>query len=389
MKFDDLFSPAATRRPRWVLRGAAAFFLLATLWAAFSEVDQVTHAQGQVIASARTQVMQSPDGGVLREILVREGDRVTQDQRIAVMERDRAEAAFADSKAKVAALRITLTRLRAEVFGKPLEFDKALLDYPEFIANQKELYLKRRRAIDEDTRIVTRALVLAREELAMSERLEKTGDVGRAELLRLQRQIVDLEGQLESRRNKYFQDSQAELTKAEEDLSTQEQGLAEREALLDHTELRAPTDGIVKNIRVTTLGGVLRPGDVLMEILPTNSDLVVEVKLPPAEAGFIKVGLPATVKLDAYDYSIYGSLDGEVAYLSADTLSDQTREGEQIYYRVRVKIVDSGASQMKVRDLAIVPGMTVAVDIRTGQRSVLSFLTKPITKTLLESFSER
>lgn len=389
MKFDELWSATAVRRPRWVLRGVVAFLLLMTAWASVSQVDQVTHGQGQVIASARTQIVQSPDGGVLREILVKEGDRVTQGQRVAMTERDRVMAAYTDSKAKVAALRITLTRLRAEVFGKPLEFDKPLLEYPEFISNQRELYIKRRRAIDEDVRILGRALGLAHEEFTMAERLEKTGDVGRAELLRLQRQIVDLEGQLEGRRNKYFQDSQAELTKAEEELGTQEQLLAEREALLDHTELKAPTDGIVKDIRVTTLGGVLRPGDVLMEILPTNSELIVEVKLPPAEAGFIEVGLPSTVKLDAYDYSIYGTLDGEVTYLSADTLSDQTREGEQVYYRVRIRIDSTGTSRMKVRDLVISPGMTATVDIRTGQRSVLSFLTKPITKTLLESFSER
>lgn len=358
-------------------------------WAAVAHIDQVTHGRGQVIASARTQILQSADGGVLQEIFVKEGDRVTAGQRLATMQRDRATAAHQDSKAKVAALRITLTRLRAEVFGKPLEFDKALLAYPEFIQNQRDLYIKRRHAIDEDVRILNRSLQLAHEELAMAESLEKTGDVGRAELLRLQRQIVDLEGQLGSRRNKYFQDSQAELTKAEEELSTQEQVLAEREALLEHTELKAPADGIVKNIRITTLGGVLRPGDVLMEILPTNSDLIVEIKLPPAEAGFIEVGLPATVKLDAYDYSIYGTLDGEVTYLSADTLSEQTREGEQVYYRVWIRIRDSSASRVNVRELAISPGMTATVDIRTGQRSVLSFLTKPITKTLLESFSER
>lgn len=389
LKFDDYHGASGTRGPRWVLRGAVAFFVLMMGWASVSKIDQVTHGRGQVIATARTQIIQSPDGGVLQEIFVKEGERITKGQRVALMERDRALAAFNDTKAKVAALRITLARLHAEVFERPLDFDKSLLIYSDFIRNQKDLYLKRRHAIDEDVRVLNQALKLAREELSMTERLEKTGDVGRAELLRLQRQIVDLEGQLGSRRNKYFQDSQTELTKAEEELSTQEQALADREALLDHTEIKAPTDGIVKVIRVTTLGGVLRPGDVLMEILPTNSELIVEVKLPPAESGFVSVGLPASVKLDAYDYSIYGALDGEVIYMSADALNEDTRAGEQVYYRVRIKIHDPASSIQKIRDKPISPGMTATVDIRTGERSVLSFLTKPITKTLLESFSER
>lgn len=381
-------NPAITQS-RWVLRGILLFLILMIYWASVSKVDQITHGRGQVYASARTQVVQTNDGGILRQILVKEGDHVSMGEVVAKMERDRALAGFTAIKSKVSALQITLARLRAEVFGKELSFDDSLLEYHEFIENQNELYQKRKRAIAEDLRILNNSLALAHEELKISEQLEKTGDVGRSEVLRLKRQIVDLQGQIESRKNKYFQDAQAELTKTEEDLSIQQQAMLERETLLTQTDLVAPADGIVKNIRVNTLGGVLKSGDLLLEILPTNSELIAELKLPPAEAGFIKVGLPATLKLDAYDYSIYGSLQGEVSYVSADTLSEMSREGEHVYYIVRIRINDKKITPNKIRELKVSPGMTVTVDIKTGQRSILSFLTKPVTKTLLESFSER
>lgn len=378
------------RRSRWVVWASFAAVLALGAWAALAEIDQVAHARGQVIAASRTQIIQSSDGGVLKQMLVKEGERVEQGQLLAILEKERVQAAYDDTQAKVAALKITLTRLRAEVlYNHPLVFDEALHKYPDFIAVQTELYHKRQRAIQQDVAILGESLKLVEQELGMNVALLKTGDIGQSEVIRLRRQAVDIRGQIESRRNKYFQDAQAEMTKAEEDLSTQGQILSEREALLDHTELRAPVLGIVKNIKVTTLGGVLRPGDVLMELLPTDSSLVVEAKLPPGDLGFVRVGLPATVKLDAYDYSIYGSMKGEVIYLSPDALSEDTRQGELTYYRMRIQIGETEFKGKQASQIVVWPGMPVSVDVRTGQRTVLAYLTKPVTKTLMGSLSER
>jgi len=183
--------------------------------------------------------------------------------------------------------------------------------------------------------------------------------------------------------------SYAEWLKAQEDLNAQEQILADREELLDHTDIIAPATGIVKSIKVTTLGGVIRQGDEILQILPTESDLIVEAKVKPSDMANIKAGLPAKVKLDAFDYAIFGSMNGKVTYVSADTLSEETKSGPMTYYRVKVSIQEKEFKGDKSAEIEVRPGMTATVDIKTGKRSVLSYLTKPLTKTFTESFGER
>ncbi len=205
--------------------------------------------------------------------------------------------------------------------------------------------------------------------------------------------MAELNGQITNRRNKYFQDAQAEMTKAEEDLATQSQVLAERTAVYERTEILAPADGLVKNIQVTTRGAKVRPGDVIMELLPTNSALIVEAKLKPADIAFVRKGLPAAIKLDAYDYAIYGVLQGEVVYVSPDALTEKTPQGDQVYYRAHVRIDDTMLQENRgrkaQRTIEIQAGMTATAEIRTGKHTVLSYLIKPVTKTLSESFGER
>jgi membrane fusion protein, adhesin transport system len=177
-----------------------------------------------------------------------------------------------DSHGKVAALRITLARLQAETYGQALKFDPSLQKFPEYIRNQTQLYTKRKSAIEEDVGSLENMVKLAQHELNMNLSLEKTGDVSKSEILRLQRAVADLQAQITNKRNKYFQDAQAEMTKAQEELNTQSEQLRERSQVLQHTELRAPSAGVVKNLKVTTMGGVLRPGDTVLEILPTDGD---------------------------------------------------------------------------------------------------------------------
>ena len=166
--------------------------------------------------------------------------------------------------------------------------------------------------------------------------------------------------------------------------------MADRKQSLDYTDVIAPATGIVKSIKVTTLGGVVRQGEEILEILPTESDLVVEAKVQPADMANIKVGLPAKVKLDAYDYAIFGTMSGTVTYVSADALKEDSRMGPVTFYRVKVAITerDSKIKQKEV-DIEVRPGMTATVVIQTGKRSVLSYLTKPLTRTVSEAFGER
>lgn len=358
-------------------------------WAAFSNIDQVTRAQARVIAAERTQVIQAPDAGVITKLHVREGDAVKTGQLLVTLEKERAQAGVDDSRAKVAALRITVARLQAEVYGKPLKFDSDLQAYGDYIRNQTDLYNRRQTAFNEDISSLQRILKIAERELEINSQLVTTGDVSVAEVLRLQRSAADINAQIANRRNKYFQDAQTEMTKAQEDLNTQQEMLRDRSQLLEHTELLAPTNGIVNNIRATTLGAVLRPGDTVLEISPTGGDLIAEAKVSPSDIAFVEVGQTAFVKLDAYDSSIFGALTGRVSYISPDSLTEETRQGTTSYYRVHVLVKEAEFKGKKGQEIQMRPGLTATVEIKARERTVLSYLTKPISKTLSNSMGER
>ncbi len=370
----------------WGCAVALAGFLV---WANWAELDQITRASGQVIASSRNQVIQVSDGGVLVELPVREGAQIRRGQLLARFDKTKAESIYLESAAKAAALRASVARLNVEVFGGELRFPAELAQYPEFRANQLALLKKRQGAVREEVSALESSLMLVKEELEMNLPLLKTGDVSRSEILKLKRQVVDIEAQITNRRNKYLQDSQTDLVKAQEDLAGVLQVVTQRKEQLGFTEVRAPMDGIVRNVRLTTLGGVARPGEEIMQIVPSNDDLIIEARVKPADIAFIRPGLSAAVKLDAYDYTIYGRLKGEVSYISADTLNEDVRNNEGLYYRVHVKTSGLNLAGKSTESIVIQPGMTGTVEINTGQKTVLSYLTKPITKTFSESMGER
>jgi multidrug efflux pump subunit AcrA (membrane-fusion protein) len=378
---------------RWLI---ALVFLSVTalgLWAHYSELNQIARAQGQVIATARTQVIQSANDGVLQTLLVKEGERVKKGQILAQLDRSQAQAALQDSLGKVAALKAALIRLQAEVFNRPLVFPPDVKAHPSFVANQTELFQRRQQALKEELSALQDSQRLVTEELVLNQGLLVTGDIGKFEVIRLQKQLAEINGQISNRRNKYFQDAQADMTKAEEDLATQSQALAERKTLLERSDISAPADGLVKSIQLTTLGAKVKPGDVIMELLPTSSALIVEAKLKPADIAYVRQGLPAAIKLDAFDYSIYGVLRGQVVYLSPDALMERTQAGEQAYYRVHITMDEAALAQRNQaiagKPVVIQPGMTATVEISTGHQSVLAYLAKPIAKTLSEALSER
>lgn len=375
-------------RTRIIIWGALFGIIVLLVWAYFAQIDQVTRATGTVIASARTQDIQAVEGGVLTDILVKEGDEVTQGQLVVTLEEERAQAAVANSDSKIAALKAKIARLEAEIYERPLVFPKEIQGYREYIDNQTQLYNRRRQAIDQDVSSLRQMQVLAQQELTMNEPLLAYGDVSQADVIKLRRQVAEIQAQITNKRNKYFEEAQAEMTKAQEELDTELEQLRDYSQVLEETKLFAPTDGKVNNILVTTIGGVVKPGEIIMEILPTSSDLIVEAKISPADIAYVKEGQAATVKLDAYDYSIFGAMTGNVVYISPDTLMEQTPKGEEPYYRIQIKI--TGAEFAGRRDeIVIKPGMTVSVDIKARQRSVLSYLTKPLTKTFSEGLGER
>jgi multidrug efflux pump subunit AcrA (membrane-fusion protein) len=373
----------------WFIVAVGVGMIALLIWAGLSQIDQLARARGQVIALARTQVIQAADSGVLAEMRVEEGQMVRKGDLLALMDQSRASAAYDDSRNKVAALNATLARLRAEVYGQPLLFPAALDAYPAFRRNQTDLFVRRRQALNEGIAALVQSRRLVQAELDITEPLLAAGDVGQAEVIRLKRAVADLDGQIVNARNKYFQDAQAEMTKAEEDLATQEEALRERSAVFGYTELRAPHDGQIRKINVTTLGASVRAGDAIMEMLPTTSELIVEAKFSPADLGSIKVGQPAQVKLDAYDPSIYGSLPGEVSYISPDALSEPGPQGsEHFYYRVHIRLQERTRANQSAQPITVGAGMTATVEVRTRKRSVLTYLTKPITKTVDEAFGE-
>ncbi len=363
------------------------------LWAAWFEIDRTVRAQGQIIPSARTQVIQSADGGVLEKLLVEEGQRVKAGQQLAVLERERSTAGFDESRAKEAALTAALVRAQAEAAEREPEFDAGLKRFPEFVAVQRALFEQRRRGLQEEVATLKATLEMANEELRMNETLLKTGDSSQLEVMRAKRQVTEIEGKINATRNKYLQEARAEATKVSEDLASNRYKLNERQSILGKTVLTAPIAGIVKYLKLTTIGGVLRAGDELMQISPTEGEMVFEVKINPADIGELGSGLPVSIKLDAFDYSIYGSLEGKLTYLSSDTLTEQGANGQtNTYYRAQIRLDAERAKthpNPKLANVALRPGMTATVDIRTGRRSVLKYLLKPIYTAFGGAMNER
>jgi adhesin transport system membrane fusion protein len=367
----------------------AAMFLAFLAWAAWFEIDQTVRAQGSVITSARTQIIQAADGVVLSEILVQEGQEVKAGQKLAVLEKDRSNAAYEESRSKVAALQAGLIRARAESNETKPVFPASVRAYPEFVAAQERLYAQKRASLNDATGALEDALKLAREELQMNQGLLKSGDVSRLEVMRALRQVSELEARLSEVRNKYAQEARQEVTRLEDELSSQRYKLEERRSVLEHTDLIASVAGIVKYLRVNTIGGVLRAGDELMRISPTESDMVIEAKINPVDIGQLELGLPVLVKLDAFDFSVYGMLTGKLTYLSSDTLVEQGANGQTMsYYRAHVRIDANQANVMLAR-VSLKPGMTSTIDIKTRTRSVLRYLLKPVIKTFSGALNER
>lgn len=375
-----------------VIYGIIAFVVLALVWSFWAELDQVSRAPGSVIPTGRIQLIQSTDGGQIEQILVKEGDAVHKGQLLVQLDDVKLRAAVGEAEGKVASLKSSMARINAELFDRPLAFPPEVQAFPDFVANQSLLYTKRRQALQDQLSSLREMHALIKQELDMNMPLLRQGDVAKADILRMQRSVADIQAQIINVRNKYLQDLQAEYTKTEEDLVSAREILAQRQDALKDTRIRAPVDGIVKNIRLTTVGGVLRPSDEVMSIVPTGDELIVEAKMSPKDIAYVRVGQPASVKFDAYDSSIYGSALGEVTYISPDTIAEQGAPGQpaESYYRVHIEVDTSPMKpHLKGERIEIQPGMTATSEIQTGRNTVWKYLTKPINKTFGEAMTER
>jgi adhesin transport system membrane fusion protein len=358
-------------------------------WASWFELDQTVRAPGQLVTETRTQIVQAADGGVINIINVSEGDFVEQGQVLALLEDERAKAGVEEGRAKVAALSAALTRARAQAQNTDLEFNQMELAYPEILTEQRALYRQALQGLHAEQATWRTALSIAKEELAINEDLFGTGDASRLDVMRSRRQVVELEGKLQTIENDYMQRAREEVTQLQQQFISEQYKLLERENILKHTELVAPLAGIVKSLRIDTVGGVLRAGDELMQISPADNDLFVEVKINPSDIGSLELGMDASIKIDAFDYTIYGGLEGELVYLSSDTLTQEAADGQNsVFYKAMIKINQQSTNpKLSLNDLKA--GMTAGIDVQTGSRTVLAYIMKPVTRAFAGAGTER
>jgi len=361
--------------------------VLFVAWAAWAILDEVTVGTGKITPSTHAQVIESLDGGIVSALMVKEGDIVERGQMLARLDPTRFQSNYGEAAARARTLRASSERLRSELTGEPLRFSAESLREPDLVARERQLYESRRRNLDETVANLQQALKLVNAELKMTQPLVARGAASDVEVIRLQRQASELKGKIDEARNQYAVRAREEQVKNNADLDAQLQVLAGKADQVDRATLSSPVRGIVKDIQVTTVGGVLQPGGKLMEIVPLEDQLLVETRINPRDIAYIRPGLPATVKVTAYDSSIYGDLKGTVEIVSPDTLQDEVRR-DQFYYRVYVRTNSAELENKSGKRFPILPGMVANVEIKTGQKSVLDYLIKPLNK-VNEALRER
>lgn len=361
--------------------------LVLLIWAWLFSLEEVSTGTGKVIPSSKEQVVQSLEGGILTTLNVREGEIVERGQVLAQLDPTRFESNVGESESLLISSRATSARLRAEVSGTPLVFPEEVLKYPKLVKEETALYQSRRANLDESVAGLEQALVLVQQELEMTAPLVAKGAASEVEVLRLKREANDLRNQMNDIRNQYYVSAREELSKANTDVETQQQVVRGKSDTLSRTIFKSPVRGIVKEIDVMTLGGVIPQNGKLMTIVPLDEKLLVEARISPRDIAFIRPDQEALVKITAYDYSIYGGLNGKVAMISPDTIRDEVKQ-DQFYYRVYIRTESDKLNNNAGQEFNITPGMVATVDIRTGSKTVMDYLIKPFNKAK-EALRER
>ncbi|MDQ8934521.1 HlyD family type I secretion periplasmic adaptor subunit [Acinetobacter rudis] len=348
-------------------------------WAIFFELEEVSTGTGKVVPSSKDQVIQSLEGGILTKLNVKEGDMVKEGQVLAELDPTRFASNVDESKSLLLSAQATAARLRAEVNGTKLSFPDSVQADPKLVQAETQLYLSRRENLSASIAGLKRALSLVEQELNMTEPLVAKGAASEVEVLRLKRQANELRNQMSDIQNQYFVKAREELAKANTDIEQQGQVVKGRSDALNRAVFKAPVRGIVKEIDVMTIGGVVPQNGKLMTIVPLEDQLLIEARISPRDIAYIRPNQEALVKITAYDYSIYGGLKGKVKVISPDTIRDEVKQ-DQFYYRVYIR-TDTDKLQNKAgKSFSITPGMVATVDIKTGQKTVLDYLLKPFNK---------
>ncbi|MBX3521832.1 MAG: HlyD family type I secretion periplasmic adaptor subunit [Xanthobacteraceae bacterium] len=425
--YDDKFRVHA--RIGLALMGLLLAFLV---WAFFAKIDEVSRGEGKVVPSSKMQVIQSLEGGIAKEIFVRQGQSVTKGQLIVRLDDTGFSSSMGELDAKRSTLRAQIIRLEFEVGAsdlKTLEFPADLVKAaPEVVSSEMRLYQVRKTNFDNQAAILnerlrqrrielselkanlerfTENLSIAKRELEIKSPLAAQKVVPETEILRIQREISDLSGQVKSsnlaiprleaaiqeaerqlddHKLNFRQTAQQDLNQRLGELNVVDQSLKGAKDRVVRTDVRSPVDGIVNRINFTTVGGVVRPGEVIAEVVPLEDALLIEVKIKPSDIAFIHVGQAAVVRLTAYDFSIYGSLHGTVTNVSPDSITDQNTK--ETYYTVMVQTKES-ALRSRGDLLPILPGMIATVDVITGAKSILQYILKPIVKAKAAALRER
>ncbi|WP_159993070.1 MULTISPECIES: HlyD family type I secretion periplasmic adaptor subunit [unclassified Pseudomonas] len=384
---DDSLDDVTVVRSTRVVWCVALMLLAFGVWAYLFEIDEVSTGTGKVIPTSREQVIQSLEGGIVAELNVAEGDIVKQGEILAKLDPTKTESNFGESAAKYRASLASVARLQAEVNGTTLAFPAELKAYPALMSAETDLYQTRRKGLEESQAGVRASLGLVRSELEITENLARVGAASNVEVLRLKRQKSELELKLTQSRSEYMVRAGEELAKANSDVQTLSSVLKGRSDSVTRLTLRSPVRGIVKDIEVTTIGGIIPPNGRLMQIVPMDDQLLIEARISPRDIAFIHPDQDAKVKITAYDYSIYGSMDGKVVTISPDTIQDEVKP-EVFYYRVFIRTNDNELHNKAGKAFSIVPGMIAAADIKTGQKTVLDYLIKPMNRAR-EALRER
>jgi adhesin transport system membrane fusion protein len=405
-----------------------AFVGIMGVWAHYAVLDEVTRGEGRVVPSSKVQVIQNLEGGILAEILVREGDIVQADDILVRIDNSAAQANFRDLQSQYYSLQATVERLDAEQQGRDMKIsDDLRANAPVAIADQESLFDFRRRQMaaqisvlqsqasqrsqeiaemESRSKQLRRSLELAREEKAITEPLVRNGVMPRVDLIRIERQLSDLEGEIntiglsiprlrsavkeaEQRIEEVQLSAKSEITnelnRARAELKSVRETLFAGRDRVTRTEVRSPVHGTIKEIKHTTVGGVIRPGEDILEIVPLDDSLLIEARIRPTDIAFLRPSQQAIIKVAAYDFSIYGGLKAKVEHISADTIRDDKGDS---FYRVYLR-TEKNTLTHQGNELPIIPGMTTTVEVLTGKKSVLDYLLKPILKARERALRER
>lgn len=382
-EMDDATVVRSTRIIWWVL----AIFIGFGVWSYFAELVEVSTGNGKVVPSSREQVIQSLEGGILSSLRVREGDIVEAGQILAQLDPTQSESSVNETSARYRAALASVSRLEAEVSDEALNFPDELNEFPALLASERLLYETRTSSLASSLSSISNALGIVREELNLTRSLVNVGAASNVEVLRLRRQESELELQASDVRSQYYVTAREELAKARTDVEAYSSEIRGRSDTLERLTMRSPMRGIVKDIEVSTTGGVVPPNGRLMTIVPLDDQLIIEARIAPRDIAFIRPGQAANVKITAYDYSAYGGLSGEVVTISPDTVQDEA-DPNIFYYRVYVRTDSDAIEGEASRPITIVPGMVATVDIRTGSKTVFDYLVKPISH-VQEALRER